>query len=63
MSDAETEEARCNGKKRYVSPTRSAQVAKDWRRNGRQVAHYRCTVCGGWHIGYSQKKRRIGVAR
>ena len=47
------------GKQAYASPAEAARVAKQVKRRAKpggwhagKLAHYRCPLCGEWHIGH-----------
>lgn len=38
----------CDGKQRFAKPRLAHRIAK---RMGGQAQVYRCSYCGGWHVG------------
>lgn len=59
------QQTQCSGKHRYESSALAAAVSQKQRRakgGCTAVNHYRCHVCGGYHIGTAREKS-IKVAR
>lgn len=46
--------AACTGKEAFDTPQLAAKVAAKRKRNG---DHYRCRICGKYHIGGNGKRR------
>lgn len=45
----------CTRKKRYDYMAEAVWVAKQLRAKGHKVRAYRCTFCGGWHVGHTPR--------
>lgn len=50
--------AKCDGKERFSSWGMAAAVGKRRRRREKKCCAYRCTWCGGYHLGDLVGKRR-----
>lgn len=57
MRDPTRTEAGCIGKERFASAHVAHHVAKRRRnRHGPPTQAYRCSFCGGWHLGTPIRK-------
>lgn len=51
---AEFQASSCDGKQAFDRPDIARNAAR--RRKGR--THYRCKLCGKWHVGLAEKPKR-----
>jgi hypothetical protein len=43
--------ASCAGKERYADGGAASKTLRHMKRRGDKASSYRCSHCGGWHIG------------
>lgn len=50
----------CDGKERFDSKGKEEQIrSKSARRREVGLSTYRCTACGGWHIGSHLSRKKV----
>jgi len=57
VEDFHIEQAGCQGKHRFDTPQAARRAIH--RQTDAAVTHYRCAICGGFHVGARKKRRRI----